>query len=533
MLSGVCLFAVEFLSALVLQQLGRGLGPTAWKLCAFLLGAALLRALGKGIQLQTQTYLETLVSVRLYLSLGYRLLESKLSEVYSASQISSFFDEIFPQTNRFLFYLATSLSTIIQIVALVGALFYFAWRETALLIVVVAAGVLLRKRPVASIVPHAKLARHLQRFFQHPISIRLLGREIPEAMALESDALLQANQNLNHRLRMHLDACGTSLLAVTVLIGVVSVGALVWSTPGLQQLAFLFLAHRTAHLGSHLQLTLSKQRALEHPFLAAKDLLDAVSPQFQKRVEKVLSQVSYFGKSRTPQGIDMQAVQPQLKVPMGTTVQVHALQFRYSTQGSFRLSLEEFTLLAGEKAVIRGPSGNGKSTLLALIGGVLEPEQGAVYLDGLPASKFRGLARGHTAYVGTEPALLEGSLRESLLYGLTPQTDNQIHEALSQVGLLERIRELPLGLETPVWESTPLFSTGEKQRLALARAWLQKPSLLLLDEPSSHLDSASARKVELLIRSMHHTTVVAVSHDENYLAAEKTVVLSGHQTRVS
>lgn len=163
--------------------------------------------------------------------------------------------------------------------------------------------------------------------------------------------------------------------------------------------------------------------------------------------------------------------------------------------------------------VVLGESGSGKTTLLRLLLRFESPAAGSITLAGAPLHSINepGLRR-LLAYVPQEHALLSGSVREALSMGRAT-TDAQLWNALTSVGLSDAVRALPGGLNAQLKEDGGGLSGGQRQRLATARALLQEPAALLLDEPTSNLDEATEREiVELLRRLSTERLVVAVTH---------------------
>lgn len=168
---------------------------------------------------------------------------------------------------------------------------------------------------------------------------------------------------------------------------------------------------------------------------------------------------------------------------------------------------------AGERVAIVGPNGAGKSTLLRLIAGILHPDKGRVRLDGQDIGKvrWRDLRRAF-AMVSPDLALLRGTLRLNLTYGARAWTQEELERTLAALGLEELVARLPEGIESRISESGAGLSTGERARIALARALMSRPRVLLLDEADANLDDASRAALEQVIDSFKGT-VLFITHD--------------------
>jgi ABC-type multidrug transport system fused ATPase/permease subunit len=184
---------------------------------------------------------------------------------------------------------------------------------------------------------------------------------------------------------------------------------------------------------------------------------------------------------------------------------------------------------SGSVAALIGENGAGKSTILRLILGFYAPRSGKITANGHPYDDLdiRDLRRS-MGVVMQEPLILDASVRQNIVYGFDDVDEDDIRSAIRLAGAGEMIARLPDGLETHVGENGSFLSGGQRQRIAIARALLRKPRLLVLDEPTRHLDPES---VDHLLRTLRgaewpHATLV-VSHDEEIAELADVVYLVG------
>lgn len=189
-----------------------------------------------------------------------------------------------------------------------------------------------------------------------------------------------------------------------------------------------------------------------------------------------------------------------------------------------------FSVGAGETLAIVGPSGSGKSTIAELLLRLLDPDSGVVRLDGHDLRTLR-LAdlRRHVALVDQEPVILHASIAENIRYARPDATDAEIRGAARHAALDAFIDGLPQKYGTVVGERGAALSVGERQRLALARAFLIDPSVLVLDEPSSALDPVSESRIVAGYESvMRGRTTIVITHRVDLARrADRIVMLDG------
>lgn len=173
----------------------------------------------------------------------------------------------------------------------------------------------------------------------------------------------------------------------------------------------------------------------------------------------------------------------------------------FSTDGSRLLGPISFELKQGEHLALVGPSGAGKTSLLNALLGFL-PYQGKLLINGVELSSL-DLAhwRQQLAWLGQEPQLFHGTVRENVALANPEMTDEQIWQLLEQANIHEFVRSQPLGLATPIGEQSSTLSVGQAQRIALARALGQAAQLFILDEPTASLDSVSEQLVSRTLKA--------------------------------
>ncbi|MER7855774.1 thiol reductant ABC exporter subunit CydD [Streptomyces bacillaris] len=209
-------------------------------------------------------------------------------------------------------------------------------------------------------------------------------------------------------------------------------------------------------------------------------------------------------------------------------LEVRGLSARYPGADHDALESLDLTLVPGRRVAVVGPSGSGKTTLAQVLLRFLGASSGTYRLGGVEAARLDGdTVRRSVGLCAQDAHVFDSSIRENLRLARTGATDAELDEALSRARLLEWVRSLPEGLDTPVGEHGARLSGGQRQRLALARALLADFPVLVLDEPAEHLDlaTADALTADLLAATEGRTTVLITHRLAGVEAVDEVLVL--------
>lgn len=239
----------------------------------------------------------------------------------------------------------------------------------------------------------------------------------------------------------------------------------------------------------------------------------------------------------------MSSASPVTRLPFANAIRLSGVSYGYPGAGRLALREIDLTIPRGSFIGFIGQTGSGKSTLVDVIMGLLQPSRGDVLVDGISiAGRVRDWQR-LIGYVPQDIFLTDESLRRNIAFGLP---DDEIDEAAVQAAavaaqLADFIASLPEGLDTRVGERGISLSGGQRQRIGIARALYHNPEVLVLDEATSALDDCTEREVMKTVMAMHGTkTIVAIAHrlstlrdcDRIYQFADGALVASGRPDEV-
>jgi ATP-binding cassette subfamily C protein len=215
---------------------------------------------------------------------------------------------------------------------------------------------------------------------------------------------------------------------------------------------------------------------------------------------------------------------------LDSELRLQQVSFRHGADGPATLADIDLAIAARSTTALIGPSGAGKTTLADLLLGLTAPDTGTLLVDGVPLAGGQRRDWRHAAgYVPQDTFLFPGTVRENLCWATQDGAEADLWQALELAAAADFVRRLPQGLDTPVGERGMRLSGGERQRIALARALLRRPQLLVLDEATSHLDSENENLIQRALEHLHgKLTLVVIAHRLSTVRhADRIVVIEG------
>lgn len=214
-------------------------------------------------------------------------------------------------------------------------------------------------------------------------------------------------------------------------------------------------------------------------------------------------------------------------------IELRDVFYRYSPSDPLVLDGVNLTVEPGEHVAITGPSGDGKSTLVKLLLGLVEPDAGAGLADGLPLARF-GYKSFHeqVAAVLQEDSLFAGSLADNIALFDDTVDMNRVVAAAMAASIHDDITRMPMQYETLVGDMGSTLSGGQKQRVLLARALYRQPKILIMDEGTAHLDTAHEHAVNAAISAMGITRIIIAHRQETIAQASRVLVMAGGKLHI-
>jgi len=210
------------------------------------------------------------------------------------------------------------------------------------------------------------------------------------------------------------------------------------------------------------------------------------------------------------------------------SIEFRDVTFTYPNDTKESLKNLSFKIEANEKYAILGKIGSGKSTILKLMLGLYKPQSGTILIDGIDINQIDPITlRDNISYVAQDIVLFEGSLKENISYGSRYMDDESILEAVKVANLSSYIESLPQGYDTHIIEGGKNLSGGQRQSIAIARAFLKEKNIVLLDEPTNTMDSVTESLVQKnLKQKVQNKTTLLITHKLSMLElVDKVMVI--------
>ena len=495
---------------------------TPLQLVSFLCIIGILRFFSQYFYIHCSSIIQENLSYRLKLLATSELIDKNPVESGGASDVNIKISEIFPKAAQFSFFLMQFLSLFIISICLFIIMMISSWKETIigiigiLIIAVVVLKITNKIKKSALIIPkeQSQIIKRVQKISRNWLFITIMDTKEKEKNEIHNNI---TNYSLNSIKAASLSSFTIALspfLGILLLIFIIYFSQQFWNTNFLILITFLYIFIRFIQ---NLTTMLSAFTSLHTFYPQFKEAFECFNKLKNLGYLKELSLskgINFIGsiKKNTAININESKVESQILQASPPQILIQNLEFKYPLLSKNTINEFNIKIQPGEHIGISGPSGAGKSTLLLLIFGILKPNHGTILIDNIEPSKYFNNTNNRVGYVGAEPYLINGNLYENLCYGIKRViNEEEIWEALEFASIKEYVQSV--GLNYQIEEDQSSLSSGQKQRICLARAILNKPQLLILDEASANLDETTELDIaNSICKLKKKCTVIVVSH---------------------
>ncbi|APJ02977.1 ABC transporter ATP-binding protein [Silvanigrella aquatica] len=498
---------------------------------AMLILVAIIRFCVQLTTTQTAAFLRDYVLLRLKKNSLYRVLFEDDFQEKSSSSMNFKLSEVFSKSSEFILNFSHFIFMFIQSAFLFLILFIIAWKESIVAttgIALIGCAILYINKKVSLFakqvpVQQKKINEGIEKIARNFLFIKLMKKREDEYNSFCDGLKEYSSKSISAHFYSNLSAQMGPFLGILLLVLIIIISNHVWQTSSIILLSFIYLLARFVQSLSILTGYFGNANIF---FAQYKLSLESVSnSNFHIIASDSENKITFFGlfKSKEMQikNTDKNEISEINKE--SPEIILHNVSFSYP-KSSPLFNKINLTIDRGSQVGLIGSSGTGKSTMLMLMTGILQPSSGKINIDGMPAWEYISKKEARIGYVGPEPFLIKGNLKENLCYGLTnPVNDDEIMDTLKLVSLDNLIKEK--GLTYKLSEDQSGLSAGQKQRICLARAILNKPSLLILDEATANLDENNESLIAEALKNIKKScTTIIVSHRYGILAFTDKII---------
>lgn len=398
--------------------------------------------------------------------------------------------------------------------AMMGVIFYQNWRLAGLSVIVVPLAVVTMARMGRRLRTLATRGQERMGDMASTLQETLAGIRMVKAYGREEEEVERFQKSNRAFLSTTMKAIQVSSLGSSHMevIGVVGVAAIIWyggysvingeMTPGafFSFLTAMFMAYTPVRKLS------GSNNIIQQALSAAERVFDVIDLKTEQERERGVLELPKIARS----------------------VEYQEITFHYEGHGVPAIADVDLTIRAGEMIALVGSSGSGKTTLVNLLPRFYDPTAGRILIDGVDIQSFTlASLRAQIGIVAQDVVLFDDTVRNNIAFGRRGATDAEIVQASTLAYAHDFVERLPKGYQTVIGEKGVKLSGGERQRLAIARAILRDPPLLILDEATSALDTESERVVQLALGNLmkDRTTVVIAHRLSTIQRADRIVVM--------
>lgn len=476
-----------------------------------------------------------LISARLRMHLYYELLQSKKPKFIPASELNYRITELAQRTACFCKLVVDLLNVLAQVLVYIAIMACLSWKLTLIgLCALGLLGAVLMKinnsiQPFSEQMPPEVRAinKSIQRIARNWLLVNILRTNNVEYEHLINKELKYHMLNLRIIFLYFLSSELPRILGSGLIVGMIIVNGAIFQLPAHVLISFVYLFLRLSQTIGSMSQSMGTLIA-QYPFF--KETLDHydVVPNDEKADAFRPIQLIGMNKPMTVYHNERIHLYRNLKeISSSPCIEIKNVTFSYNSAAKTIFENLNLKIEEGEQAGIIGRSGAGKTTILGLILGLLEPQKGQVLINNELSGSFFSKYKIKVGYVGPEPFLIEGTLLDNLLYGCIYEkpSDGQINHALRMAQLYDFIQTVPGKLYYKVNENGDGLSAGQKQRLALARSLLLNPKLVILDEVSANLDKETEFEITETLKDLRgQCTTIIVSHKPGILKYATNVI---------